>query len=451
MTSAHPPELNEVVSLMIRFFFVFILVFVLLSPAPGQADNRRTPVVEAVAKARQAVVNIRTEKIVQRSSSPFFGFGQSIFDQFFRDMMAPRSYKTQSLGSGVVIDDKGHILTNAHVVDKASKIFVALPDRRTELEASLIGQDNRMDLAVLKIADARDVPYLPPARSDNLLLGETVIAIGNPLGLGHSITTGIISSTQRRIQLEPGQATVFIQSDALINPGNSGGPLVNINGDLIGINTAIAKQAQGIGFSIPIDTAKRVVDDLIRYGRVRHAFLGIIPGDVGSEFVRSRGAGGVLVERIVPDSPADDCGLRVADVIVAIDGVPLTSKEDYYSFLATYTPGDEARLTVVRGLDERQQAVRFTALPADYVMAYTRRTFGFGVEESRRGLVVDRVESGSPAAHVGIEPGDRIAKVAGVELGDLEDFNTVIAQLLGREPLEFLVIRNNRGYLVDLP
>lgn len=436
---------------MARLFTCLLLIGLFCPLSSAVASERRTPIVEAVAKTRQAVVNIRTEQIVQRRSSPFFGFGDSMFEQFFSDMLPPRSYKTQSLGSGVVIDRQGHILTNAHVIDKASKIYVALPDRKKELEATLIGQDNRIDLAVLKIEGEGDFPYLEPARSGNLLLGETVIAIGNPLGLGHSITTGIISSAQRRIQIDQGHSTVFIQTDALINPGNSGGPLININGDLIGINTAIARQAQGIGFSIPIDTAKRVVADLIRYGRVRHAFLGIVPGDVGKSFIRSRGEGGVLVEKLLPDSPALDAGIRVADVVIAIDDVPLTSKEDFYSFLATYTPDDLVALTLLRGLEEIKLQVQFSALPDGYVMAYTRRVFGFDLRQSSKGLLIDTVEDGSPADRVGIRAGDLIVKVAGYEPDNLEQFRELMGQMLGREPLEFLVARNNRGYLVELP
>ena len=245
-------------------------------------------------------------------------------------MLAPRTYTTQSLGSGVIIDPKGYVVTNAHVVEKASKIFVALPQENKELEAELIGKDSRIDLAVLKIERKGTYPYLEPARSDDLMLGESVIAIGNPLGLGHSITTGIISSTQRQIQVGEKYSSVFIQTDALINPGNSGGPLININGELIGINTAIARQAQGIGFSIPIDTAKRVLNDLIDYGRVRRVFFGIVPAEVSRSFTRLRGDGGVLIEELLADSPAERGGFLVADVILAIDGVPISSLDEFY-------------------------------------------------------------------------------------------------------------------------
>ena len=428
-----------------------VLLFFFFIATAAVAAERRTPVVEAVAKARDAVVNIRTEQIVQRRSSPFFGFGDSIFEQFFNNMLPPRSYKTQSLGSGVIINAKGYILTNAHVVEKASKIFVALPEHSKELEASLVGMDRRIDLAVLKIEEEDKYPFLLPARSDDLMLGESVIAIGNPLGLGHSITTGIISSTQRRVQLDENFSSVFIQTDALINPGNSGGPLININGELVGINTAIARQAQGIGFSIPIDTAKRVLNDLIDFGRVRRAFLGVVPVDVSSSFTRSRGDGGVLIEEVLDGSPAENAGFQIADVILAIDGVPLASTDEYYSLLQTYTPDDKLTISLLRGLQQLEMDVLLTTLPKGYALSYTLSKFGFSLTDGRNGVLIKKVVDDSPAAKVGLKRGDLIAKVDGVEIETLADYEAVITDRLGRLPLTFLVARNNRGYLIELP
>jgi len=202
------------------------------------AHDRRTAVVETVAEAGPAVVNIRTEQIVQRRSSPFFGFGDSFFDEFFNQFAPSRSYRTQALGSGAIIDPRGILVTNAHVVEKASKIYVALPGERKEREAVLVGIDPATDLAVIKVEAESPLPYLEFAAADDLLLGETVIAIGNPLGLENSVTTGVISAPRRRLPDGDGGVSVFIQTDALINPGNSGGPLLDINGRLIGINTA---------------------------------------------------------------------------------------------------------------------------------------------------------------------------------------------------------------------
>ena len=429
---------------------MFLLPLLFFSQSSFAAD-RQTLVVDAVAKARAAVVNIRTEKLVQRRNSPFFGFGDSIFDQFFRDMLPPRSYKTQSLGSGVIIDAEGHILTNAHVVDKASKIYIALSDTQLELEAELIGKDNRIDLAILKIVAAGEYPFLPPGRSDDLMLGETIIAIGNPLGLGHSITTGIISSLKRRIQLDQSNSSVFIQTDALINPGNSGGPLININGELIGINTAIARQAQGIGFSVPIDTAKRVLGDLITFGRVRRGFLGMTIGPVSPSFVRSYGEGGVLIEEVQSQSPARKAGLLEADVVLAIDDIPVSSPEHYHSLLQTYTPDDSLKLTLLRGLQQLQKRAVLIPLPEGYELSYTRRVFGFELRQFKRGVLIDKVIDDSAAERVGIRRGDQIVKVDGVKVETLSEYKRVIEYSLGRQPLTFTVVRDNTGYLIELP
>lgn len=436
--------------LLKRLFFLVLFVSFCMTTHVCAAD-RQTPVVLAVAKARDAVVNIRTEKIIQRQSPPFFGFGDSIFDQFFQGMLPPRNFKTQSLGSGVIIDAEGHILTNAHVVDKASKIFIALSDNQPELEAKLIGKDNRIDLAILQIIKKGPYPFLPPGRSDDLLLGETIIAIGNPLGLGHSITTGIVSSLKRRIQIDRVHSSVFIQTDALINPGNSGGPLININGELIGINTAIARQAQGIGFSIPIDTAKRVMGDLIKYGRVRRGFLGVQVGTVSSSFIRSAGESGVLIEDVEERSPAQKAGLVVADVILAIDGVSVSTPEEYHSLLKTYPPGATLNFTVLRGLKKINKKIELTALPHDYVLSYTRRVFGFELQEDNGGLFLSKVISGSPADQAGLHRGDQIVKVDDVPVGTLLEYQDSLEYRLDRQTLVFTVVRGNVAYLVKLP
>ncbi len=433
----------------LRLILVLIVVFS-FCPSSYSAE-RQTPVVLAVAKARDAVVNIRTEKIIQRRSRPLFGFGDSIFDQFFRDMLPPRSYKTQSLGSGVIIDSDGHILTNAHVVDKASKIFIALSDNQPELEAELIGKDNRIDLAILKIIKKGEYPFLPPGHSDDLLLGETIIAIGNPLGLGHSITTGIVSSLKRRIQVDRVHSSVFIQTDALINPGNSGGPLININGELIGINTAIARQAQGIGFSIPIDTAKRVMGDLIQYGRVRRGFLGLDIGPVSPAFVRSAGESGVLVEDVEDNSPADTAGLLAADVILSVDGVVVASPEEFSSLLQTYTPGTSLDLVVLRGMKKLKKNVKLTPLPDGYLLSYTRRVFGFELQEKNGGLVLSQVVSGSAAEQAGLRRGDLIVKVDERQVKTLDEYKEALEFQLDRHSLTFTVVRDNVAYLVELP
>jgi serine protease Do len=427
-----------------------VLLLSLLWGGHAAATERRTPVVAAVEKAGPAVVNIRTEKLVRRGGTAFFGFSDPLFEQFFRELAPPRTYTTQSLGTGVIIDGQGLVLTNAHVIEKASKIFVALTTDGRELEAELVGKDHQLDLAVLRILGAGPFPALKPGRSDDLLVGETVIAIGNPLGLGHSITTGVVSSTRRRMATEKNEFAFFIQTDALINPGNSGGPLININGELIGINTAIIQQAQGIGFSIPIDTAKRVLDDLIEFGRVRPAFTGILPGEVGQAFSDSLGAGGVLVHGVEPGSPAEKAGLRIADVLLTIDDDVIGSTEEYRSLLRTYTPGDPLRLGILRGAEPLEIVLTLKALPEGYALDYAERVFGLRLTDSRQGLLVLRVSAGSKAEQVGIRTGDYVAEVGGVRISTVEQFSRLIEEVVGLQPLRFLVVRGGRGYYVDL-
>jgi serine protease Do len=421
------------------------------SAMPSLAYERRSAVVDTVAKAGPAVVNIRTEQIVQRRSSPFFGFGDSFFDDFFRQFAQTRSYRTQALGSGVIIDSRGYLVTNAHVVEKASKIYVALPGERKEREASLVGLDQSTDLAVIMVTTEQDLPHLTFAADDDLLLGETVIAIGNPLGLENSVTTGVVSAPKRRLPDGEGGVAVFLQTDALINPGNSGGPLLDINGRLIGINTAIAQQAQGIGFAIPVKVVRRVVNELVAHGRLRLGYAGILPGEISKTMVRSRGAGGALVTEVDNGSPAEKAGIHVADVILEVDGVQTDSASEYLALLRTHPPGAEIILTLLRGEEVLSQTIKLTELPPGYAMLYLERIFGLSVEEDRQGIVITKVLSRSPAAQIELRPGDRITELEGVRVDSQEAFVARMEETLGRLPLRFTLFRGQRGYLVEMP
>ncbi len=430
---------------------VIISIFVFPILSIEATVSRRSPIVEVVEKAGPAVVNIRTEQIVKRRRNSLFGFGDSFFDDFFRGFGPTRVYKTQSLGSGVIIDSRGYVLTNAHVIAQASKIYVALSGEKKEVEAELVGIQEQLDVAVIRIEGNGSFPFLKTGTSANLILGETVVAIGNPLGLGSSVTTGVISSTHRRVPMDGGFVGHFVQTDALINPGNSGGPLLNINGELIGINTAIASQAQGIGFSIPIDMAKRVVGDLIQYGQVRKPYLGILPGNVNRALVRSRGVGGVLVTEIEKDSPAEKSGLSIADVVLSIDGMTVESPREMMQLLDSYTPGNLVDFELLRGTDVLHRQVRLKALPDNYGLTYGQRVFGFTVQPRHGGVVVQKVVDGSHAAAARLRVGDLIAEVAGIEISDIDTYIAVMEQNIGELPLTFLVVRDNRGYYINLP
>ncbi len=438
-------------TLLLMALAICLLVFS-FSPSPSAAAvSRRSPVVEVVEKAGPAVVNIRTEQIVKRRGNPLFGFGDSFFEEFFRGFGPTRVYRTQSLGSGVIIDPRGYVLTNAHVIEQASRIFVALSGQQKEVEAELVGVHDKLDLAVIRVAGEGRFPFLEAGTSSDLILGETVVAIGNPLGLDNSVTTGVISAPHRRVPMEGGHVGHFIQTDALINPGNSGGPLLNIEGKLIGINTAIASQAQGIGFSIPIDMAMRVAGDLIAYGKVRKPYHGILPGNVNRALVRSRGVGGVLVTDIDAGSPAAKGGLQLADVILSVDGMTVESPQEMLQLLDSYTPGHPVELLLLRGTEEISRKVMLEKLPDGYGMRYSERVFGMVVGDGRGKAVVSRVVDGSHAANVGIRRGDIIAEIAGIDVHDAAGYGEVLETFVGELPLSFLVVREKRGYYISMP
>src|SRR4051812_38372478 len=315
----------------------------LTNPAAAQTPQsaRRTPLVTVVEKVSPAVVNISAQSTV-READPFFGlFGLGTERQ------------AQSLGSGFIIDRNGIVVTNAHVVEGASRITVTLLDGR-EIEADLLGSDRDADIAVLKVK-ASGLPAIPLGRSSDLMIGETVIAIGNPFGLSNTVTTGVLSAAGRTVPSERGERlfTDFLQTDASINPGNSGGPLVNIQGDVIGINSAIISGATGIGFAIPADRARRVVDDLLRFGELQPLWTGARLVTVDPELARRYGLGtvrrGALVLKVSPASPAAEAGLREKDVITAVGGHPVAAREDVTTALYTAAAGAAVEADVRRG------------------------------------------------------------------------------------------------------
>ncbi len=433
-------------------FLIVLLLLVAALPVEA-ASPRRTPVVEVVEQAGPAVVNIRTEQIVQRRSSPFFGFGGSLFEEFFRDFAPPRLYTTESLGSGVIIEPDGLILTNAHVISRASKIFVALQGRPKEVEAQLVGVDESLDLALIRIAGKKkgNYPHLQLGRSDDLMVGEPVVAIGNPLGLGSSITTGVVSAPLRALSLDKDFTAVFIQTDALINPGNSGGPLVNMEGRVIGINTAIARQAQGIGFAIPANVIRRVLPDLKAYGHLRRSYFGIVPGATGEQFAAARGYGGVLVTEVLDGSPAEKSGLELADVILDIDDVPVETPGEFLNILRSYAPGNRIQVRYLRGNRTGTTTVQLIAFPRGVALRWAADTFGFTLEEWRGRLRVADLSPTGPAARVGMHRGDLVVEVAGSKVESLKDYREAVEENFGRLPLQFLVVRGNQGYYIDLP
>ncbi len=443
---------------MKRFFFLTIslLLFSADLEAVRAPYPRRDAVVEAVESASSAVVNISSVQVHEQRSP--FGRPSPFFDEFFRDFyesFAPREYKTQSLGSGVIISPEGYILTNEHVITQATTIQVRLADK-TEFKATLVGSDPKSDLAVLRIEADKVLPYIHMGHSDDLMIGETVIAIGNPFGLSHSVTTGVISAMNRSIRTGDRLYQDFIQTDASINPGNSGGPLLNINGDLIGINTAIYRKAEGIGFAIPIGRARRIYEDLVAYGRVHKPWLGIFLQDLTPQLVRYFGlpeGKGMLISRVIQESPADRAGLREGDILVRIGGRDVEDRESYLTLVEGYRVDEKISLAFLRDGKERTATVKGSSITPDRAMAISREWLGLDVTDLPRGgggVVIEKVDRHSEAYKIGIRRGDLIGQVNNTRVRSLKDYQGAMEQALNAGNVALLVIREGVGYSVTL-
>jgi Do/DeqQ family serine protease len=327
------------------------------------------PFVRVAEQVTPSVVNISTVSTGKSRGQPelFRPFGndpyfRDFFERFFEGM--PRRRQQNSLGSGVVIDAGGLILTNNHVIKDADEITVKFANKQ-EGKGKVVGSDVKTDLAVIRVDTKTPLPVASLGNSDALRVGEWAVAIGNPFGLDHTLTVGVISATGRS---EVGIATYenFIQTDASINPGNSGGPLLNVRGEVIGINTAIVASGQGIGFAIPINLARKVMEDLVKKGKVTRGWLGVGIQPLTPELSKSFGVGaeGVLVNQVMPKSPAEAAGLKVGDLILAIDGKPLKDPRDLQRAIAEAEIGKALTITILREKEQRTLTVKVGEMPA---------------------------------------------------------------------------------------
>ncbi|WP_319582968.1 trypsin-like peptidase domain-containing protein [uncultured Pseudodesulfovibrio sp.] len=393
--------------------FLFSLLVLCFASTPAFAADRRTPVVLAVEAVSPSVVNITVTSTVQGGGSPF---GDPFFDQFFKQYYGQQPRRSQSLGSGVIIDGKkALVLTNAHVIASGGDIAVRLKDGR-EYKADLVGSDADFDLAVLKLANAQDLPQVSMGDSENIFIGETVIAIGNPFGYSNTVTTGVVSALNRPMKTNGGAYGSFIQTDAAINPGNSGGPLLNINGELIGINTAIQARAEGIGFAIPINKAKHVIAELLDTGHVSPIWLGLFGQDVDQAAARYfdlKNLNGMLVTEVYPDTPAADALLKPGDVIKSFNGRTLANKTDYLTRLFSVTKAESVSLVALRDGHEIRLHLRPQVLDKGMALKLVRNRWGFELadREQGSGAEVTRVVPGSAAAKLGLQQGDIIHQI----------------------------------------
>ncbi|HVG24541.1 MAG TPA: trypsin-like peptidase domain-containing protein [Thermoanaerobaculia bacterium] len=417
-----------------------------IPPTVGAA--RRTPIVVVAHNVLPSVVNIQTEATIRRrAADPFF-------DPFGVFGGRERAYTSQSLGSGFVWSSDGIIVTNNHVVEGASRITANFNDG-TQLPARLLGVDPDSDLAVLRV-DGKSFTAAPIGTSSDLMIGESVIAVGNPFGLSGSVTTGVVSALGRSVPSETQGRTYtdFIQTDASINPGNSGGPLLNIEGKVIGINVAIYQNAQGIGFAIPVDRAKKVIQDLLRYGEVHAGWIGAVTATLTPEEAKRRGherQNGALVVRVFAGSPAGRAGIRPGDIITAVGERQVESREAFSTFTATLAPGQPTSLTVDRGGVTQRVQVQPADPPADLGLRILEQVAGLRVADANRSVVVDQVIPGTRGADIGLESGDVIVGINGAEVRSTREANSELARGAERSSIVLSVARGRYVYNLTFP
>ena len=433
--------------------------------------------IEAAKALKPAVVNISSRRTApteerrgfRRRPFPFGGEDpfQEFFDRFFGEQRRPRH--RPSLGTGFIINTNGYIVTNNHVVEDADEITVTLASKE-EFDATLIGRDPKTDLALLRVDSPLPLPTVPFGNSENLEVGEWVLAIGNPFGLGHTVTAGIVSAKGRIIGAGPYDD--FIQTDASINPGNSGGPLFNMRGEVIGINTAIMRSGQGIGFAIPINMAKNVLSQLYNKGNVTRGWLGVAIQSISPEMLNAfqlDDANGALVSGIVTDAPADKAGLQQGDVIVGFHGSKVDDSSVLPGLVAVVAPGTTVEVEIIRdgermtipvtlGELEDDDAARIASLEPSGV----EELLGIQVEamtgdmarelrtHDERGVVVTDVADQSPAANAGIQPGDIIREVNRRTVENLDAYEDATAALEEDEPVLLLLERRGNHLYVAL-
>jgi len=410
--------------------------------AAGPLSNRRNEIVQVVEKVAPAVVNISAEQTLRRRPS--------IFDDFFFSLDPRRERSSQSLGSGSIIDPKGIIVTNDHVVSGASKI-TAMTKSGMELECEVVGSDSDNDLAVLRVRKASVVlPALKLGSSSELMIGETIVAIGNPFGLSNTVTAGVVSAIGRTIKAENNQTyTDFIQTDASINPGNSGGPLVNLDGEMIGVATAIIGGAQGIGFAIPVDRTRRIVDDLLRFGEVRAVWVGVRGKTLLSgEENRPRG---FRVRVVYPGSPAARAGVRVGDQIVSVDGAAIDSQEAFETVLSTRGPGRPLKVALRNKEGDHTVTLQGETPPAGLGLRILREELGLGVRASSEGLRIAIADRDSVSAQAGLKSGDTLIGLNGSRVRTSEDVDHILQRDFNKNTVLIEIGRGRFSYSVSLP
>jgi serine protease Do len=431
-----------------------------------------TRLVETVGPA---VVNIRTVKTIKGGGPVFRHFQpdpkgpqqpfQDFFDRFFGDRMQ-KEFKQPSLGSGFIIDKSGFVVTNNHVIEGADQIKVKLDDE-SEFEAEVIGRDPSTDIAVLKLKADRDLPAAKLGNSDALKIGQWVVAIGSPFGLERTVTAGIVSAKGRVIGSGPYDD--FIQTDASINPGNSGGPLLDMQGEVVGINTAIVASGQGIGFAIPINLAKNIIVQLKSEGEVTRGWLGVAIQDLSKEMADYYGIEskkGVFVADVFEGDPADEAGIKPKDIILGVNGKTVESSHQLTALIAGLGVGETATVNILRDGREIDITVEIAKRDADKIAGRKSlqpesaelgmRVSDMTPELARRfnlsettGVVVTEIEAEGKAAEADVRVGDIIKEINHVSIDSLDDYNMVLKSIERGDSLKLFIWRKNMGFLVS--
>lgn len=424
--------------------------------------------------ARPAVVNIRTTKNIRGGGRVFnHFFGQPGGDEMFRQFMAPfmeqqpKQYEQNSLGSGFIVSSEGYIVTNNHVVEEADSISVKMYDNK-EYDAKVVGRDPKTDLALIKI-DGKGLASLKLGNSSDLKVGTWVVAIGSPFGLEQTVTAGIVSAKGRI--LGSGPYDDFIQTDASINPGNSGGPLLNLEGDVVGINTAIIQSGQGIGFAIPSDLARGIVDQLKSSGEVTRGWLGVGIQDITPELAEYYGIkdrDGVLVGTVYKDHPADKAGIRAGDIIVRVGNEPVKTSRELSTSIAGHAVGEKVDITFIREGQIKTTKVTLTKRSdSDQVEQSLSESGGgnfdefgmslstlneeiaskFGYNPRARGLVVTDLKSASKADRSGVRVGDILTEVNHRPVENIQQYANILKQIQQGSSVQLLFIRGNSSFI----
>lgn len=477
---------TQTLSTQYRLLGILLMAITLLttSAAIGRATSMQDRgFVEVVKKAKPAVVHIRVEKSVssKRYQDPQYEefFNNPFFERFFGPQFRQnpntpkREYKQQGQGSGFIINKDGYILTNNHVVEGADTITVILSDER-EFKAKLIGADPQSDVALIQVNGTGNLPVLPLGNSDALEVGEWVIAIGNPFGLSSTVTAGVVSAIGRS-SVGINEYENFIQTDAAINPGNSGGPLINIDGEVVGINSALFSRTggyMGIGFAIPINMVKTIEAQLKNEGKVTRGWLGVVIQNVDANLAKSFGldnAEGILVSEVQSGSPAEKSGIQQGDVILQLNGAVLRDVADLRNRVALLTPESSASLEVIRDGRKKTIKVAIGERPSDPVKKATGKgsnpsyeQFGLTFQnltpelaerldyQDRQGVIVSQVDPGSPAASAGMEPGQLVEEVNKQPVQSLKDLQKAIASAEDSKRLLLRVRSGNYSQYVVL-